>query len=193
MSVATLSETSIFERCAVDITSREFKYWIARIEIGEEDDCWPWQGHIAPNGYGTAPGTNAHRYTWMIFFGLPPAGLQVCHRCDNPPCCNPGHLFLGTPQQNIRDAMAKGRRRSVTDDLVCSRGHHLNEVNTYWFRGQRQCRECRKIRGNESRQRSRITIPCPDCGIERTVARKDAGARCRSCAAKRMIVLRMAG
>ncbi len=51
----------------------------------------------------------AHRASWQISFGPIPDGLQVLHTCDNPPCCNPAHLFLGTQLDNIYDMCAKGR------------------------------------------------------------------------------------
>ena len=52
-----------------------------------------------------------HRYSWIIHFGNVPDGLQVCHTCDNPPCVNPSHLFLGTAKDNAIDREKKGRRK----------------------------------------------------------------------------------
>jgi hypothetical protein len=78
--------------------------------------CWEWQRYRLWTGYGrmTVDGrmTNAHRVAYELFIGPIPPGLIVCHRCDNPPCCNPEHLFTGTWQDNTNDAMAKGRTRS---------------------------------------------------------------------------------
>lgn len=51
----------------------------------------------------------AHRAAWVEASGPIPLGILVCHRCDNPPCCNPAHLFLGTQSDNIKDGYAKGR------------------------------------------------------------------------------------
>lgn len=81
------------------------------------DGCWEYQGQRDPKGYGRFPMSGkkqlAHRAAWMLRYGDIPDGLMVCHRCDNPPCCNPHHLFLGTASDNVQDMVQKGRQNLV--------------------------------------------------------------------------------
>jgi hypothetical protein len=80
--------------------------------------CRLWTRGRDPAGYGKfrAEGRSfrAHRWAYEHFIDPIPAGFLVCHHCDNPPCCEPSHLFLGTQQANMSDKMAKGRHRYVT-------------------------------------------------------------------------------
>jgi hypothetical protein len=98
----------------------------AKIDRSDGDDaCWPWTGSRDQNGYGVFSlggrkhrpnGTHrikAHRLALMVANGTteaqPGPSVFCCHRCDNPPCCNPAHLFWGTCSDNCRDASIKGR------------------------------------------------------------------------------------
>ena len=94
---------------------------LAKIDHGDPDVCWPWNASRGLAGYGQvnvkhADGIwrpmQAHRLAFMRANPTVEIGdLCVCHRCDNPPCCNPHHLFLGTHADNIHDMHAKGRNR----------------------------------------------------------------------------------
>lgn len=88
--------------------------------------CWLWTGTTDSKGYGRfwIPGQSPvkpHRFTWGLQHGAIPAGMAVCHRCDNASCCNPAHLFLGTLAENNRDMLDKDRARGpalLTADAV---------------------------------------------------------------------------
>ena len=75
--------------------------------------CHEWTGYGLPTGYGRTRYENkmvlVHRLAWMLAKGPIPKRKCVCHRCDNPKCCNVDHLFIGTHRQNMRDAIKKGR------------------------------------------------------------------------------------
>src|SRR6266481_5793603 len=101
-------------------TRRErWEFYVPNRPVGK---CWEWQGHRNELGYGQmrtgkGPLERAHRLAWEFLNGPIPLGIQVLHHCDNPPCVNPAHLWLGTPMDNMRDMTAKGRRRRRPGDL----------------------------------------------------------------------------
>ncbi len=78
------------------------------------EDCWVWQGEINPKGYGIiyrkGKKFKAHRWMWITHQGEIPEGMCVLHRCDNRPCVNPDHLFLGTAMVNAQDMVTKNRQ-----------------------------------------------------------------------------------
>lgn len=93
------------------IIDRLFKW----IRVGSITECWPWTGAKTKHGYGriniAGRVAKAHRATYRELVGNVPDDADVCHVCDNPPCCNPHHLFLGDARLNAQDMVSKGRHK----------------------------------------------------------------------------------
>lgn len=94
------------------------RFWPKVDKNSSPTECWLWTatksrgyGYISEGGRKAQKFRRAHRVSWELAYGPIPAGLYVLHRCDDPSCVNPRHLFLGTQKDNIRDAVAKGRHK----------------------------------------------------------------------------------
>ena len=100
----------------------EERFWV-KVDRRGDDECWPWLKSQVNGGYGqfrVAGGESpkrASRVAWQLTHGDPGA-LSVLHSCDNPPCCNPAHLFLGTTADNNADKIQKGRENYNMEALV---------------------------------------------------------------------------
>jgi len=133
------------------------RFW-AKVKIRGAGDCWEWQASKR-RAYGKirikCEYVPAHRVAWMLTHGEIPEGLCVLHRCDNPPCVNPDHLFLGTLKDNSQDMLRKLRRPSmVATHHRC--GHRKSVENTYVSpTGYIYCRACNRQKRREYVARKR--------------------------------------
>jgi hypothetical protein len=95
------------------------RFW-SKVRIGADNECWPWIGAKGSGGYGSislhGKHKNAHRVAYELTYGSIDQSKDCCHSCDNPPCCNPKHLFMGTAADNMNDCLRKGRRRPMTGE-----------------------------------------------------------------------------
>lgn len=101
-----------------NVPKRDFaeRFW-QQVQRGEPAECWPWIGNRNKTGYGrigygSTKVLLAHRTAYELTKGPIPPGLFVCHACDNPPCCNPDHLDVGTNRDNMRQAVDRQRTAS---------------------------------------------------------------------------------
>jgi hypothetical protein len=115
------------------------RFWNKVDKSGGEDACWIWMGYRLPSGYGQVSHKDrtryAHRVSFEIAFGIIPDGLLVCHKCDNPGCVNPNHLFSGSNLDNANDRDRKKRRTALNGEKATS--HKLTDA---------QVSEIRKLR-----------------------------------------------
>lgn len=129
----------------------EDRFW-AKVERQGPEDCWLWTGGQTKRGYGIFypvrdQHEGSHRVAYRISIGPIPEGLEIDHLCRTKLCCNPTHLEPVTHIENVR--------RHFRLQTHCKNGHELSDQNTYIRKeGQRQCRECKRIRMQNLRDRT---------------------------------------
>lgn len=124
--------------------------------IVDENGCHVFTGAKGPKGYGYVTRRigehpkrtwSAHRWAWIEAYGYIPPEVFVCHSCDNPPCINLEHLWIGSNADNQRDMDSKNRRKKPSQAFQthCKHGHEFTEENTRLYNGKRHCRTCARL------------------------------------------------
>jgi hypothetical protein len=128
------------------------------VEIIPEHACWEWIGSKLKDSYGQLKVNNkttrAHRLAYELFKGSIPKNMWLCHTCDNRGCVRPEHLFLGSPTDNVRDMINKGRNSNGNKiKTQCPQGHLYTKENTYRRGNSRKCKICTIKRSGERQKK----------------------------------------
>lgn len=111
--LATFAAQEAARMVELIVTSKRQALFWQNVDRRGPDECWPWLRARTRKGYGSTAfygeTCNAHRAAYLFTFGAVEPNRDICHHCDNPPCCNPSHLFVGTRRDNMADKAAKGR------------------------------------------------------------------------------------
>jgi hypothetical protein len=156
------------------------RFWRFVVKDTDENACWAWTGATHDFGYGLLGSDSgkkggsirAHRLSWEMHRGPIPSGMFVLHRCDNPPCCNPAHLFIGDAEDNSKDMWTKSRGVAFPEKALasrlqkqklqthCKRGHLLAGDNLKKSKkGHRGCKICNRLT-HHMRKLKKATAQC---------------------------------
>lgn len=138
----------------------------SKIIVRGEDECWGWAGATDSNGYAITTvkvnGVWKNKNVTRVLLGLSDRTTYACHKCDNPRCVNPSHLFAGNNSANILDAVTKGRHGNASKP-ECPQGHSYSGENLVVYRHlnkksgnfitHRVCKKCMDIRNKLSEKR----------------------------------------
>jgi hypothetical protein len=110
-------------------------FW-SKVDIKTDNECWNWTAYKLNNEYGRfwfrGKLFRANRVAWILTYGEIPDGLFVLHKCDNRSCVNPGHLFLGTAQDNTDDMIQKNRALKAVGEKVCHAKLTTQQIHEIW-------------------------------------------------------------
>lgn len=170
------------------------RFW-SKVDLRGPDECWLWIGLRDEAGYGRwGYGKRQHRaHRWLLgeLRGAPlisdPRGVEdACHRCDNPPCVNPAHLYVGTRKRNIADAVERKRLWQLKKD-ECPKGHPYDKVRSSRDQraGRRRCSKCELEADTRTARRTHCKYGHPLSG-ENLLLCKNCWRKCRICDSARL-------
>jgi len=159
MSVYTehLKEIRIKLELGIDINGEYIKdtsKWYVREQLSKNtfinNGCIEWVGSKNTRGYGILNGIGTHRLSYMLFNGKINSKLFVLHKCDNPSCCNPKHLYLGTHQDNMNDIVNRNRhnkieRKKTIKDINCFTEDEINKIQDMFYDGLKKSEIAKKL------------------------------------------------
>lgn len=131
----------------VSTETLEERFW-EKVDKRGDDECWNWIANKGKTGYGMVwfgkGFLRSNRASWIIHFGNIPKGMLVCHKCDNPSCVNPAHLFLGTSKDNAQDMLSKGRnpnQKGENNGFAKFKDEDILKIREMWKSGKYLQRE----------------------------------------------------